>query len=280
MRCQWQEFLNLLPPWLRNPVDEQGKDDLQELRLRLNSPPELIKGKGSVWLSRLVSADDLSFTLNIATRYSPWTSGSITDGFITAAGGHRIGLCGECVYEGTQLKNIPVLTSVCVRVAREFSGISGNIYKRPGSILIIGRPGSGKTTFLRDLIYMISNSSKGSVVVLDERRELFPCYNGKFFFDRGRSTDVMLGCKKREALEMAVRTMGPSVIAVDEIANMDDCTALSYAAWCGVRLIATAHATCKSDLYGRKIFRPILQSNIFQTLITVHPDKTWSEEVM
>ena len=280
MRCQWQEFLNLLPPWLRQPVDEQGKDDLQEIRLRLNFPPELVIGTGSVWLSRLVNADDLSFCLNIATRYSPWTSGSITDGFVTAAGGHRIGLCGECVYEGAHIKNIPVLTSVCIRVAREFPGISGSIHKRTGSILIIGKPGSGKTTLLRDLIRMISNCNKGSVVVLDERRELFPCSNGKFFFDRGRSTDVMSGCKKREALEMAVRTMGPSVIAVDEITNLEDCTALSYAAWCGVRMIATAHATCKGDLYSRKIFQPILQSNIFQTLITVHPDKTWSEEVI
>lgn len=280
MRCQWQEFLSLLPVWLRQAVDEQGKEDLQELRLRLNSPPELVKKNQSVWLNRNVSRDDLSFCLNTATRYSPWTSGSITDGFVTAAGGHRIGLCGECVYEGSKLKNIAMLTSVCIRIAREFSGISDNIYQRSGSILIIGSPGSGKTTFLRDLICRVSNHYSGCVVALDERRELFPCNGGTFFFERGRRTDVLAGCKKQEALEMAIRTMGPSVIAVDEITNITDCTALSYAAWCGVRLIATAHATCKSDLYERKIFAPILESNIFHTLITIHPNKSWSEEVI
>ena len=280
MRCQWQEFLNLLPVWLRQEVDKRGKDDLQELRLRLNSPPELVKQNGSVWLSRMVNSDDLSFCLNTATRYSPWTSASITDGFVTAAGGHRIGLCGECVYEGNTMKNMAPLTSVCIRIAREFSGVSGEIYKAKGSVLIIGSPGSGKTTFLRDLICRISEYGNGSVVALDERRELFPCNGGMFFFERGRRTDVLSGCHKREGLEMALRTMGPSVIAVDEITNIADCAALSYAAWCGVRLIATAHATCKKDLYDRKIFRPILESKIFRTLITILPNKSWIEEVI
>ena len=280
MRCQWQEFLNLLPVWLRQPVDEQGKNDLQELRLRLNSPPELVKNERPIWLDRLVSSDDLSFCLNAATRYSPWTSGSVTEGFVTAAGGHRIGLCGECVYENGKLKNISMLSSVSIRIAREFSGISGDMYRSNGSVLIIGSPGSGKTTFLRDLICKTSNHCNGSVVVLDERRELFPCNGGKFFFERGRRTDVMSGCRKQEALEMAIRTMGPSVVAVDEITNISDCRSLSYAAWCGVRLFATAHATCKNDLYERKIFQPILNGNIFGTIVTVHTDKTWSKEVM
>lgn len=280
MRCQWQEFLNLLPVWLRQTVDEQGKEDLTELRLRLNSPPELVKKNQSLWLERLVRSDDLSFCLNIATRYSPWTSGSITDGFITAAGGHRIGLCGECVYDHGKLKNISVLSSVSIRVAREFSGISEDVYKTKDSILIIGSPGSGKTTFLRDLIRKTSNHCNGSVVVLDERRELFPCDNSQFFFDRGKRTDIMSGCRKQEALEMALRTMSPSVIAVDEITNETDCMALSYAAWCGVRLFATAHATCKKDLYDRKIFQSILDTKIFHTLIMLHPDKSYSKDVM
>ena len=280
MRCQWQEFLNLLPIWLRQPVDEQGREDLTELRLRLNSPPELVKRNQSVWLERPVRSDDLSFCLNTATRYSPWTSGSITDGFITAAGGHRIGLCGECVYDNGKLKNISMLSSVSIRVAREFFGISDNVYKSKESVFIIGSPGSGKTTFLRDLICKTSNHCNGSVVVVDERREIFPCNGSHFFFERGKRTDVMSGCRKQEALEMALRTMGPAVIAVDEITNEADCMALSYAAWCGVRLFATAHATCKKDLYDRKIFQSILNSKIFRTLIVMHPDKTYSEDVM
>ena len=79
---------------------------------------------------------------------------------------------------------------------------------------------------------------------------------------------------------MAIRTMSPRVIAVDEITNADDCHALSMAAWCGVRLLATAHAGSKSDLYSREIYRPILDSKIFDTLIILHADKSWCEDVV
>ncbi|MBQ1267244.1 MAG: hypothetical protein IIY06_10915, partial [Proteobacteria bacterium] len=41
-------------------------------------------------INRIVTLDDLLFCLNTATKYSPWTSASITQGFITSAGGHRI----------------------------------------------------------------------------------------------------------------------------------------------------------------------------------------------
>ena len=51
----------------------------------------------SRWLSGAVSQDDLNFVVNAASRYSPWAAASISKGFLTAPGGHRIGLCGEVV---------------------------------------------------------------------------------------------------------------------------------------------------------------------------------------
>ena len=35
MRCQWQEVLRVIPPWMRDDVDKLGKYRMQELRLRL-----------------------------------------------------------------------------------------------------------------------------------------------------------------------------------------------------------------------------------------------------
>ncbi len=280
MRCQWQELLNILPGWMRQAVDEQGREDMQELRLRSNMPPQIVKSGHCVWLQRTVTGDDISFCLNTATRYSPWVAGSIREGYVTASGGHRIGLCGECVYDGQAVRNFGRITSLCIRVARDFEGISGELYKRIGSCLIIGSPGSGKTTFLRDLIRMQSNHINGSVAVLDERRELFPSSAGKFFFERGQHTDVLSGCKKADGLQMLLRTMGPSVIALDEITAQEDCAALADAAWCGVRLIATAHAANKKELFSRKLYQPILESKLFDTLVTIHPDKSWQEEVL
>ena len=217
MKCHWSELLNLLPFWLREPVDKLGKEDMQELRLRIYSPPEVKTGRGSFWLERNVSVEDISYCLNMATRYSPWTSGSIKDGFLTAQGGHRIGICGECVYDGDKLKNINQVSSVCIRIAREYPKVSGTTFHDRDSVLIIGSPGSGKTTFLRDLICKTSNHYEGAVTVVDERRELFPCTGGKFLFERGKRTDILSGCRKTIGIEMAIRTMGPSVVAVDEI---------------------------------------------------------------
>ncbi len=280
MRCQWQELLNILPLWLRKPVDEQGRDDMRELRLRINDRPEIVKGDRSVWLSRNICQDDINYILNTATRYSPWTAGSVIYGYVTSAGGHRIGLCGDCVYDGNELKNIRFLSSMCIRVAREVSGISKELAGISGSILIIGKPGSGKTTLLRDLICKMSDNCSGAVVVLDERRELFPFDNGKYYFHCGAHTDVLSGCRKTVGLDMALRTMNPAKIALDEITNTEDCLALSHAAWCGVELLATAHAGSREELFQRKLYKPILSQGIFQTLVILHSDQTWHKEVI
>lgn len=278
MRCQWQALLSVLPEWLREPVDKLGQETMQELRLRLGEPPELVLGTGSRWLTTPVASEDLRYCVNMATRYSPWTAESVTCGYITAAGGHRIGLCGQCAEHGGVLKSIQSVTSLCIRVARDLEGISGTAGALPGSILILGPPGVGKTTFLRDLIRSVSDTGDKSVVVLDERRELFPFLGDSPCFPRGRRTDVLSGCSKTQGLEMALRTMGPGVIAVDEIVSQAECTALTYAAWCGVRLLATVHAASREELCRKPLFRPLLDSGIFSTLITIHSDKTWQKE--
>ena len=76
----------------------------------------------------------------------------------------------------------------------------------------------------------------------------------------------------------ALQTMSPSVIALDEITAAEDCTALLEAAWCGVQLIATAHAGSKEELYARKTYEPLVSQGIFDTLITMRTDKTWQKE--
>lgn len=280
MRCAWQAYIGLLPVWMRQGVDKQGRESLQELRLRLNMPPELITSEGSVWLEKKVTEEDIRFCINMATRYSPWAAGTAAQGYITAAGGHRIGLCGEAVISDGIMTGIKNPTALCLRVARDFPGIAQKFANVSGSVLIIGKPGSGKTTFLRDLIRQKSDSGSGSIAVVDERCEIFPYFQNAYCFPTGKKTDILSGCPKTTGIEMLLRSMGPEVIAVDEITADEDCRALIHAGWCGVKLIATAHAGNRNDLFSRSVYRPILDSRLFDTLIILRPDKSWQSERM
>lgn len=278
MRCAWQTFINLLPVWMRESVDKHGRESLQELRLRLNAPPELVTSKGSIWLERFVSTDDLQFCVNVTSRYSPWTASTASHGFIAAPGGHRIGLCGSAVVSGGKMTGMQKITSLCMRVARDFPGIADKAADYHGSVLIIGKPGSGKTTLLRDLIRQRSNQDMGCVAVVDERQEIFPQMHNQLCFPIGRHTDILSGCSKPHGIEAVLRNMGPATIAVDEITAQEDCHALIHAGWCGVKLLATAHAGSQEDLYNRPIYRPIVESRLFDTLLIMHADKSWRAE--
>lgn len=87
------------------------------------------------------------------------------NGYITIKGGHRVGITGEVVVENGEVKNISYIYSLNFRIAREVIGVSKEIlnyvldinHNSVYNTLIVGLPGSGKTTILRDLIKNISN---------------------------------------------------------------------------------------------------------------------------
>ncbi len=273
MNCGWKELMQILPSWLRGQVDGPYRNTLQELRLRTGKPVQVIFNGGQAWLSREVGEADLSFVVNTACRYSPWTAVGAASGYITAPGGHRIGLCGDAVIQGGQMTGLRSLRSLNIRVARDLPGIARSLEKCGGSLLIIGAPGTGKTTLLRDLVRQLSR--RETVGVVDSRGELFPSC-----FDTGQAVDVLTGCQKAQGLDTLIRTMGPVTVAVDEITDAADCEALLRAGWCGVRLLATAHAIGKEDLYSRKIYRPLVETGLFDTLVVLKPDKSFRTERM
>lgn len=277
MKCEWEKLLAILPPPMRSDVDKLGKDRLQELRLRLGRPPSLEMGSGRRLLPESVTGEDILFVINAASRYSPWASATMAQGYLTAPGGHRIGLCGEVSVRDGEVTGIRTPTSLCIRVARDFPGIAAPAAACSGNILIVGAPSCGKTTLLRDLVRQISEIDKGSIAVMDERGELFPPLSG---FDPGPKTDVLTGCGKVKGLEIVLRTMGPACIAVDEVTSEEDCRALESALWCGVRIIATAHASGKQDLMGRNVYRKLIRSGLFDWLIVMNRDKSWKAERM
>lgn len=272
MICAWDKLLRILPTWMREDVNGLGKQKLLELRLRLDKPPQLKLPDQTVCMEGKMKPEDFSFIVNSASNYSPWAAATISQGYITAEGGHRIGLCGEAVVKNGIMTGIRRVTSVNIRVARDIPGLSAKLGNVEESLLLIGPPGSGKTTLLRDLIRRVSR--QGSVCVVDERGELFPdnC------FSVGAGIDVLYGCSKSKGIELLLRTMGPDWIAVDEITAAEDCEALLQAGWCGVRLVATAHALDLQDLRTRPVYRPLWESGFFRNACILSKNRTYRME--
>ena len=273
MTCAWKELLAVLPQWMHKDLDTLEGESLQELRLRINSPPELVFSREKRYLKRKITREDLNFTVNTASRYSPWAAVTASRGYITAPGGHRIGLCGEMVVQREAVTGIRSVTSLCIRVARDFPGIAANLKNISGSVLILGPPGWGKTTLLRDLVRQLEG--KETICVVDERGELFP--EG---LTQGEAVDVLAGCSKAEGISMVLRTMGPSCIAVDEITAPEDVVSLMQAGYFGVRLLATAHAVSLSDFRNRRTYQPLIEDRIFDTILVLKKDKSYTLERM
>lgn len=271
MICAWNSLMDILPPWLRQEADKHGRELLQELRMRINAPPELVLSQQVKWLDRKVHKEDINFCINMASQYSPWASKSISNGYITAPGGHRIGICGETVFCDNIVSGIRSVRSICIRVARDFQGISNKITVDEKSILILGAPGWGKTTLLRDLARRISIDE--TVCVVDERGELFPEQ-----FPCGKRMDVLTGCPKSIGLDMALRTMGPDRIVLDEITALEDADAVIRAVGCGVGILATAHASSVDDMKKRPIYRKLWESGVFESIVVLHPDRSYHKE--
>lgn len=272
MMCAWEPLLALLPPGVRRELTQQDKQTLQEVRLRLGAPPELVGRRESRWGGQRVGREELAFVLNAASSYSPWAAQTLAKGYLTADGGHRVGVCGRAVVNQGEPSGIREPDSVCIRVARDFPEL-GSLQDWSGSALILGAPGWGKTTLLRSLSRKLAD--KQTVSVVDERGELFPPG-----MPRGRRMDVLTGCPKPQGIDWMLRTMGPQWIALDEITAGEDAAALLQAANCGVRLLATAHAASRRELLERQAYRQLMEHRVFANLLVLEQNQTYHVERM
>ena len=75
---------------------------------------------------------------------------------------------------------------------------------------------------------------------------------------------------------MLLRNMNPQWIAVDEITAPADVQALEQAAYCGVRLLATAHGADLEDLRRRPVYRQLMAAGVFRTIVVLGADKSYT----
>ena len=90
----------------------------------------------------------------------------------------------------------------------------------------------------------------------------------------------MTGVRKAEGIEMLLRTMGPSCIAMDEITAPEDAAALMQAAGCGVELLATVHAGSIRDFFRNSTYQALKESGIFEVCLVLNRRQTYTVERM
>lgn len=94
-------------------------------------------------------------------------------------------------------------------------------------------------------------------------------YLGKPQMDVGPHTDVLDACPKALGIPIVLRAMNPQVIAMDEITVKEDLKAVSLAAGCGVRMLATIHAGSVEELQEKPLYRSLLEDQIFRLAICI-----------
>ena len=282
MQTVAQEFIRavrLLPPCLRTEVlnlPDNMTNSAEEIRLRIGRSPTLVlpNGEAEVLPLHKITASELQLVLEIATRASAHTyADSIRMGFVTAEGGCRLGLCGTAVTDENRITNLRRLSSLCIRIPREKRGCADGVF--PGlteggfkSTIIVSPPGTGKTTLLRELVRLISDSGK-RISLVDERSEVAGTFEGQPCFDVGARTDVLTGAPKSEGVFLVLRSMAPQILAFDEITSPLDIEAAETAANCGVSLLATAHGASIIDLSERALYRKLLDRRIFSRAVII-----------
>lgn len=270
-------MLEFLPDVIKSAIDLSGTEGLREIRIRAGKPIYVCKfGQASVlkYKNAEIKADlnMIDYIIKQVSDYSLFTvENSLKKGFITSRSGERIGICGECVYESNSIYSIKNITSLCIRVPCEIKGASDMLFSedlRGKNILILSPPAKGKTTILRDLIKNLSQKYGQNILVCDERNEL-SATNCSASFDLGKTSDVILFSSKIYAMNIGVRALNPSVIAMDELTSDDEAKAVCETVYSGVNVICTAHADSLNGFKNRSFGKILCDNTIFDCIFTL-----------
>ena len=290
-----QDFLNavsLLPKDVEELLLSLSKDfmcKVNEIRFRSNKPVTLNTREGVFYCTKsgratisfnddLYSTDDRKMqeiVFSLSRRSIHTYQDMLARGYLPLKNGCKAGVAGCAVIKNGAVYSVNSFSSVNIRVSRDFYGCAKEIYNEVGengaSFLLVGQPLSGKTTLLRDLCRLYAGEDSfepKKIVIVDERDEIASKSFGGGV-NVGVHTDVLSLYPKQVGIDIALRTLSPDIIVLDEIGLEDEVEAMLAGMNSGVSFIATAHGSSFSEVLSRPNIKRLVDSKVFKKAIVL-----------
>ena len=224
---------------MRRPLEARDDvHDLLEVVLDLGRPPEARFVSGEVTLDPAeVTEEDLAYVAERVSEFGDDNRAGIERTL------HRI--------SAIRNRKGKIVGLTC-RVGRAVFGtirIIEDLVMSGRSVLLLGRPGVGKTTMLREVARVLADDAKKRVVIVDTSNEI--AGDGDIphpGIGRARRMQVATPMQQHSVMIEAVENHMPEVIVIDEMGTELEAAAARTIAERGVQLIATAHGNTLDNL--------------------------------
>jgi stage III sporulation protein SpoIIIAA len=231
--------MDILPDHIRRTLDEQADlSELVEVILDLGRPPEArFFQREMVVIPQDVTQLDLEFVVSRVSSFGDDNRAGIERTL------HRISAIRN--RKGT-------IVGLTCRVGRAVYGtiqIIEDLVESGKSVLLMGRPGVGKTTMLREVARVLADDVHKRVVIVDTSNEI--AGDGDIphpGIGHARRMQVPTPSQQHAVMIEAVENHMPQVIVIDEIGTELEARAARTIAERGVQLIGTAHGNTLENL--------------------------------
>jgi stage III sporulation protein SpoIIIAA len=233
-------LLEALPPVIRQALDEstEPKEDLLEIVMDLGRLPEArYRGRERFLSDHEVTQEEIDYVISRIGLFGEDNRAGIPRTL------HRI--------SGIRNRSGKVIGLTC-RVGRAIFGtitILRDLIESGKSVLLLGRPGVGKTTMLRETARVLAEELRKRVVIVDTSNEI--AGDGDIphpGIGRARRMQVPRPSEQHGVMIEAVENHMPEVIVIDEIGTELEALAARTIAERGVQLIGTAHGNTLDNL--------------------------------
>ena len=234
-----EKLIENLPFFLQEHLSQHNfKNQLIEIVLDLGRRPEARFISGPEYLSqKIISWQDIDYMTKRVSKFSNENRAGIERTL------HRI----SCIRNRQFLIN-----GLTCRVGRAVFGtisIVRDLLESEKSILILGKPGVGKTTIIREIARVLADEMEKRVIIIDTSNEIagdsdIP-HSG---IGRARRMQVAKTELQHQVMIEAVENHMPEVIIIDEIGTELEVLAARTIAEKGVQLVGTTHGNCLENL--------------------------------